>query len=198
MRKVLFTALAGIISTMGLGWAASADGITVGGQAEGFALNDVRTGQPVSLSDFQDARGVAVIFIATQCPYSNAFNHVMADLAQKYESRGIVFLGINPNKTEPASEVLTHADQHGLKFTVLKDEGHVVADRFGATVTPEVFLLDANWKVVYHGALGNSRQPTADASQANGDELTAALEAFLAGEPIERSTTKMFGCTIKR
>lgn len=187
-----------MISSLGLACAAAPDGITAGDQAQDFTLNNVRTGRTVSLSDYRDARAVAVVFIATQCPYSNAFNHVMADLAHKYESKGVVFLGINANKTEPVDQVREHAEKHGLDFTVLKDDGSKVADRFGAMVTPEVFLLDPSWKVVYHGALGNSHQPTTNPSKTNGEELTAALDAYLAGQPITTTTTKMFGCTIKR
>ncbi len=198
MRKfVLFIA---IFSTLGLACSASPDGITVGDRAQEFTLKNVHTGQSVSLSDYRDARAVAVIFIATQCPYSNAFNHVMADLARKYGSKGVVFLGINANKTEPLEQVRTHAEQHGLDFTVLKDDGSTVADRFGAMVTPEVFLLDpsSSWNVVYHGALGNSHQPTTNTSKTNGKELSAALDAFLTGQAVETPITKMFGCTIKR
>lgn len=169
------------------------------GSAPDFRLPDVRTGQTVALSELaRDHRAVAVIFIATACPYSNAFNHVMSDLARRYESQGVAFVGINPNKTEPAADVRRHAEQHEFPFPVLKDEGSVVADLYKAQVTPEVFLVTPELKVIYHGALGNSRQPTTKAEEANGDELAAALDEFLAGKPITTPQTKMFGCTIKR
>jgi peroxiredoxin len=196
MKKLAI--LTPIFWAMGLALAAPSDGITAGDRAQDFTLNDVRTGKAVSLSSYRDARAVAVVFIGTQCPYSNAYNHVMAELADRYGSKGVVFVGINANKTEPLEQVRAHAEQHGLDFTVLKDEGSSVADRFGATVTPEVFLLDPSWNVVYHGALGNSHQPTSNAEKTNGEELGAALDAFLSGQPVARPTTKMFGCSIKR
>ena len=195
-RWALFAAI--VTATGGGIMGMSSDGISVGDRAEEFTLNDVRNGHRVSLSDFGDAKAVAVIFIGTQCPYSNAYNHVMANLATQYQAKGIVVLGINSNRTEPIDSVRAHADGHGLSFTVLKDEGGQVAARFGASVTSEAFLLDPSRNVVYHGALGNSRQPSTDPGKADAAELAAALDSFLAGEPIARPTTKMFGCSIKR
>ncbi|GAB4238074.1 MAG: hypothetical protein Kow00109_12340 [Acidobacteriota bacterium] len=192
-RSRLFLALVflGLAGTLGLG----ADL----GEAPDFRLPEVRTGRTVALSDLaRDHKAVAVIFIATGCPYSNAFNHVMSDLARRYESQGVAFVGINSNKTEPVENVRRHAEQHGFPFPVLKDEGSAVADLYKAQVTPEVFLVTPDLKVVYHGALGNSRQPTTKAEEANGDELAAALDEFLAGKPVSTPQTKMFGCTIKR
>lgn len=189
----------GWLCLTGLAFAAPADGISAGDRAQDFTLTDVRTGKAVTLSDYKESRAVVVVFIGTQCPYSNAFNHVMADLSTKYQPKGVVFLGINANKTEPLEQVKSHAEQKGLDFTVLKDNGSEVADRFGAMVTPEAFLIDpADWSVRYHGALGNSHQPTTKASATNGEELSAALDAFLAGQPVAHPTTKMFGCSIKR
>ena len=162
-----------------------------------FTLADT-SGKQHSLYDLKGKKAVAVIFIATQCPYSNAFNDVMASLAREYAGRGVAVVGINANKTEPAAEVAEHAKTHGLGFTVLKDEGNMIADRLGASVTPEVFLLDSDWTLRYHGALGNSAKPTTKVEEATDAEFRPALDAVLSGGNVARVETKAFGCTIKR
>lgn len=171
--------------------------IKIGEKMADFTLPDVG-GKPHSLYEFKGNKAVAVIFIATQCPYSNAFNHIMAKLAREYAERGVAFVGINANKTEPVAQVAEHARTHSLGFPVLKDEGNVIADQLGARVTPEVFLLDANWTLRYHGALGNSHQPTTKPEEATDVEVRPALEAVLGGQPVAMAETKAFGCTIKR
>lgn len=172
--------------------------IKVGDRMADFTLPVAGSGAMQSLYGLKGKKAVAVIFIATKCPYSNAFNKVMADLAKSYESKGVTILGINSNKTEPATEVAEHARTHALGFPVLKDEGNVIADRFGASVTPEVFLLDRSWTLRYHGALGNSASPTTKAGEATDAELRPAIEAILGGGTVTRTETKAFGCTIKR
>ena len=171
--------------------------IKVGEKMADFTLPDVN-GKPHRLYDIGGKKAVVVIFIATRCPYSNAFTHVMASLAHEYEGRGVAFVGINANHTEPVSEVAEHARTHGLDFLVLKDEGNRVADQVGASVTPEVFLLDGTWTLRYHGALGNSHQPTTNPDKTNADELRPALEDVLKSKPAEVTETKAFGCSIKR
>ncbi len=187
-----------------LGWSACTAGnlpttkIKIGEKMADFTLPEAGTGNPHALYENAGKKAVAVIFIATRCPYSNAFNHVMADLAREYAGKGVLVLGVNANKTEPASEVAEHAREKNLGFTVLKDEGNVLADRLGASVTPEVFLLDSTWTLRYHGALGNSANPTTNPDQANDAEVRPALDAVLAGQPVAQPETKAFGCTIKR
>ncbi len=171
--------------------------IKVGEKVADFTLPDLN-GKPHRLYEFEGKKAVAVIFIATRCPYSNAFNHVMANLAHEYGSRGVAVIGINANKTEPVTEVAEHARAHGLDFLVLKDEGNQIADRLGASVTPEVFLLDSTWTLRYHGALGNSHQPTTNPDKTNADEVRPALDDVLSGKPADVTETKAFGCTIKR
>jgi peroxiredoxin len=172
--------------------------LKIGDKLEGFTLPDASSGETVSLADFKDSEAVVLMFIATGCPYSNAFNKVMADLADRYGPKGVTFVGINSNKTEPTPKVKQHAADNGFGFPVLKDDANKFADQLGAQVTPEVFLLDDDAKLRYHGAIGNSRNPTTKAAEANGDELVAALEAVLAGRDPALAETKMFGCTIKR
>ena len=171
--------------------------IKVGEKMADFTLSDVN-GKLHRLYDFEGKRAVVVIFIATRCPYSNAFTHVMADLAHEYQNKGVAFIGINANSTDSITEVAEHARAHGLDFMVLKDEGNQVADRLGAAVTPEVFLLDSTWTLRYHGALGNSHQPTNNPDKVNADEFRPALDNVLNGKPAEVTETKAFGCSIKR
>jgi peroxiredoxin len=171
--------------------------IKVGDTMPDFTLPDPG-GQMHSLYDLRGHKAVAVIFIATRCPYSNAFTGVMSRLAQEYSAKGVAFVGINANKTEPAAEVAEHARTHGLNFLILKDPEDTVANRLGARVTPEVFLMDSNWVVRYHGALGGSQHPTTDPHQASDEEVRPALDAVLTGQPVAVSETKAFGCTIKR
>ena len=172
--------------------------IKVGEKMADFTLPVAGSSASQSLYGQKGKKAVAVIFIATKCPYSNAFNAVMAKLAKDYESKGVAVIGINPNKTEPAAEVAEHARTHALGFPVLKDEGNVIADRLGASVTPEVFLLDSAWTLRYHGALGNSTSPTTKAAEATDAEVRPAIDTILAGGTVGRTETKAFGCTIKR
>ena len=165
----------------------------IGTTIEDFTLPDV-DGKDRALNALKLKNGSVLIFVAVQCPVSNAYNERMEKLAQDYKARGIAVIGINSNVTESAADVKSHAATHNLTFPILKDPGNKIADRLGATKTPEAYVLDANNKLVYHGRIDNSK----DASGVNSSELRDALEALLAGKPIEKSTAMAFGCTIKR
>lgn len=136
----------------------------------------------------------ALMFIATQCPVSNAYNERMVTLHEAYAAKGVAFVGINSNKQEDTEEIAEHAKEHGFKFPVLKDERNKVADAYNAQVTPEIFLVDAEGVLVYHGRIDDNR----NASRVESNDLSAALDAALAGKEPPQSETKAFGCTIKR
>jgi peroxiredoxin len=164
-----------------------------GDKPESFTLRDP-AGKEHSLSSQPKATATVVMFIATQCPISNAYNARMAALAREYAPKGVRFLGINSNKQEAAAEVATHAEKNGFRFPVLKDPNNVVADQWGAQVTPEVFVLDSTGTLVYHGRIDDNQNPSAVTSH----DLKDALDAVLAGRAPEKAQTKAFGCTIKR
>src|SRR5205823_14669707 len=134
------------------------------------------------------------IFIATRCPVSNAYNERMQKLADDYRAKGINVIGINSNNIEPAAEVKSHAAEKHLTFAILKDDGNKIADRLGATRTPEAYVINAGGKLVYHGRIDNS-QNTANITS---NDLRDALDAILAGKPIQKTTSLAFGCSIKR
>ena len=165
----------------------------IGSIIEDFKLPDAN-GKEQSLSALKGKNGTVLIFMAVKCPVSNAYNERMEKLAQDYKARGINVVGINSNVAESADDVKTHALEHKLSFTILKDPGNKIADRLGASVTPEAYFLDAGNKLVYRGRIDNAK----DASQVNANDLRDALDAVLAGKPVTKTTANAFGCTIKR
>jgi peroxiredoxin len=167
--------------------------VTLGAVVPDFTLPDA-DGHEHSLASMKGKAATVLIFVATRCPVSNAYNERMRKLADDYRARGVNVVGINANSTETAAEVKQHAAEKGFTFTVLKDSGNHIADRFDAQVTPEAYVIDASGKLVYHGRIDNSR--SGDAITSN--DLRDALDAVLAGKPVERPEAKAFGCSIKR
>lgn len=165
----------------------------IGTTVDDFKLPDA-DGAEHSLKALTGKNGAVLIFVATKCPVSNAYNDRMEKLAQDYKAKGINVIGINSNNTEPASEVKSHAGEKHLTFTILKDDGNRIADRLGATRTPEAYVIDASGKLVYHGRIDNS-QNTANITA---NDLREALDELLAGKPITKTGGAAFGCTIKR
>jgi peroxiredoxin len=165
----------------------------IGATIDDFTLPDV-TGTDRSLKSIKGKNGTVLIFIAVQCPVSNAYNERMEKLAQEYQDKGIAVIGVNSNVAEDAAAVKAHASEKGLTFPILKDAGNKLADKLGATKTPEAYFLDANNKLVYHGRIDNSQNPASIES----NDLRQALDSTLAGKPVEKSEAKAFGCTIKR
>lgn len=165
----------------------------IGATIDDFTLPDV-DGKDQSLKSLKGKNGSVLVFVAVQCPVSNAYNERMEKLSQDFKSRGISVIGINSNVSEAADEIKAHAIANKLTFPILKDPGNKIADRLGASKTPEAYVLDANNKLVYHGRIDNSR----DAAGVNSSELRDALDALLNGKPVEKTTAMAFGCTIKR
>jgi peroxiredoxin len=164
----------------------------LGSRVGEFALKDVK-GNPVQFSTLK-GNVTVIAFIATQCPVSNAYNDRIKALYNDYASKGVKFVFVNSNRTEPAPDVARHAQEHAFPFAVYKDENNAVADRFGATVTPETFVLDSAGAIRYHGSIDDSQEITRVQAQ----RLRGALDAVLAGRAVENAETKAFGCTIKR
>jgi peroxiredoxin len=169
--------------------------VEIGAPAPDFRLTTL-DGKPVALSEAAKAhKAVVVMFIATKCPYSNAYNDRMRDMAIAYEKQGVLFLGINSNKSEPEDETRAHAKQHGFTFPVAKDPDNKVADLYDARHTPEVYVVSPDGRLRYHGRIDESYE---DPGKVTSPDLKNALDSLLAGKPVARAETKAFGCTIKR
>jgi peroxiredoxin len=165
----------------------------IGATIADFSLPDA-DGKQHNLSSIKGKNGTVIIFVATQCPVSNAYNERMEKLAQDYKARGFAVVGINSNVSEAAADVKAHAASHKLTFLILKDSGNKIADSFGATKTPEAYVLDTNNKLAYHGRIDNNR----DLAQVSTSELRDALDALINGKTVVKTEAAAFGCSIKR
>lgn len=174
---------------------ACAESPAIGSAAPDFQLTTL-DGKPFSLAQTAPAQNATVLmFIATKCPYSNAYNDRMREMAEAYKAKGVIFVGINSNKTEPLDEAREHAKTNRHIFPIMKDPDNKVADLYDAKRTPEVFIVDKQGKVVYRGRIDENHESP---KQVTSPDLKNALDAMLTGKPIERAETKAFGCTIKR
>jgi len=188
-----FRAILALVLLCAASSASTAEAPAIGAAAPDFQLTTV-DGKPFSLSTAAKShKAVVVMFISTQCPYSNAYNEQMKDLANTYASKGVLFVGINSNKTEDAAAAIAHAKSHGHTFPIMKDPDNKVADLYDARRTPEVYVIDPQGKLRYHGRITEDHE-----NPASSPDLKNALDSFLTGKPIARTETKAFGCTIKR
>jgi peroxiredoxin len=186
---VLFTLVLSLAA-----WAGDMKSLAIGENAPSFELKNY-DGKDYSIENVRKAsKFTVVMFIATRCPVSNAYNDRMEKLNQTYTAKGITFIAVNSNKAEPVDEIAQHAKDHGFTFPVLKDVGNKVADLYGAQVTPETFVCSPDGKLLYHGRIDDSR--SADKVQTS--DLSVALDALLAGKEPPRAETKAIGCSIKR
>lgn len=165
----------------------------IGATIDDFTLPDL-DGKEHSLSSLKGKNGSVLLFISVQCPVSNDYNERMEKLAQEFKAKGINVIGINSNVTESNDAIKSHAAANKLTFPIVKDAGNKIADRLGATKTPEAYFLDASNKLMYHGRIDNSR----NSENVNSSELRDAMESLLAGKPIAKPTALAFGCSIKR
>jgi len=183
--------------------AASATPAEVGKPAPDFALPDVN-GATVKLSDYR-GKVVVLEWWNPECPFVRA-SHTKGSLnglEKRYEARGIAWIAIDssaPGKQGNAvDKILEGKAKYGMAAPILRDEKGEVGHLYGATNTPNMFVIDAKGTLVYRGAIDNS--PDGEGESPTSGKLVNyvedALEATLAGRPVATHETKAYGCGVK-
>jgi peroxiredoxin len=172
--------------------------LAIGDIAPDFKLMNVDD-KMVALADYKNANGYIVTFTCNHCPYAIMYEDRLIDLHNKYADMGYPVVAINPNDPEakPADSfdnMKVRAKEKGFPFAYLMDKGQKIYPQYGATKTPHVFLLDADRKVRYIGAIDDDAR---DASAVTEKFLENAIAALEKGEDPTPATTKAIGCSIK-
>lgn len=153
-------------------------------------------GSEKTLADLQGEKGTLVIFTCNKCPFVDAWQDKMVEIAKMSAENGLGVAFINSNDPSVKGDTLENmkafAKKTGYTWPYIQDSTSNVARNFGAKKTPDVFLFDADAKLVYKGAVG-------EGGRSVGDEiwLKDAIDALLAGKKIENAETKAVGCSIK-
>lgn len=166
--------------------------IAIGATLENFKLKDTN-GKILAFNDLKGKNGAVIVFVSAQCPVVKAYNERISKLAADYEAKGINFIGINSNSTESLEWVKSHTAEN-YKFPVLIDEGNVIADKLGASVTPEMFYFNGKNVLLYHGAIDNDKSGQNTAP----NYLSDAMDLTLSGKPVAKTNAFAIGCSIKR
>ena len=182
---------------MSFGCGAESDFIPVdfpaGTKLESFTLPDVN-GVEQSLDKLEGENGAVLVWVSAQCPVVKSYDERINQVADELNAKGIKLIGINSNAPESLDWIKSHASEVGYKFPILIDKGNVLADKLGATVTPEFYYFDRDNVLLYHGALDNDRS----GSNVTTNYLRDAFNSALSKQPIKTAKAKAFGCSIKR
>jgi peroxiredoxin len=173
--------------------------LELGTKAPDFSLSDTR-GRVVSLSDFDNARALLVVFMCNHCPFVKHILNGLLNLALEYQSKGVAVVGISANGVDAYPEdgpkmMAVFADQMDFPFPYLYDARQEVANRYHAACTPDFFLFDKDRKLVYRGQMDDSRP--GNGVPVTGADLRAALDAVLEGRPATKEQRPSMGCNIK-
>lgn len=180
--------------------AATSTMLPLGTSAPPFSLTDTVTGSKVSIEAYAAKRGLLVMFICNHCPAVKHVRHGLATLGEDYAGAdiGIVAISANDPTDHPddgPEAMAAEAREVGYSFPYLFDETQEVAKAYTAICTPDFFLFGPDRTLVYRGRFDASRPslPT----PVTGDDLRAAIDALLAGDPVPDEQYPSLGCTIK-
>lgn len=174
--------------------------IELGTQAPDFLLPDTVSGKNLGLDDVAGERGTLILFICNHCPYVLHVNEQLVALGEEYMPRGIGMAAISANDVashpdDAPDKMAEQARAVGYPFPYLYDETQDVARAYEAACTPDIFLFDADRKLVYRGRLDDSTP--GNGKPVTGAELRRALDALLAGRPVPGQQHPSMGCNVK-
>jgi peroxiredoxin len=175
----------------------SAESRLLGRRIENFVLRDAQ-GQPRSLDEFSEHRLIVAAFLGVECPLAKLYARRLEQLRQEFGGRGVAFLALDANAQDSLGEIAAFGQTHELGFPILKDQGHHVADRFGAERTPEVFVLDESRTIRYHGRIDDQYAIGVRRSGPSRRDLAVALEELLEGRAVSVPVAASSGCRIGR
>src|SRR4029453_15282994 len=174
--------------------------LALGNKAPDFELPDVVSARTVGIRDFDRKQALLVMFICRHCPYVRHVRGELARLGRDFADSELAIVAISSNDPdeypEDAPESLAEeARDAGDAFPYLFDETQEVAKGYTAACTPDFFLFDAVRALGARGQWDDSRR--SNGLPVTGEDLRAAIGAFLSGEPVSDDQRASIGCSIK-
>ncbi|MFD2572560.1 thioredoxin family protein [Spirosoma soli] len=176
-------------------------GYTLGDAAADFRVKNV-DGRTITLADYRSQKGLVVVFTSNHCPFSKAYEDRLIALDRKFAPQGYPVLAIMPNdptayEDDSFENMKARAREKGYTYAYAMDETQTVARAFGATRTPQVYVLkqtNGQFILEYVGTIDDSPQDGAGVQRRYVDD---AVSSLLAGRPVQSPISKPIGCAIK-
>lgn len=173
--------------------------LELGTMAPDFALTDVVSGRTVRRDDFRGQKGLLVLFICAHCPYVQHIQKNLSELGAAYaEQLGIVAISANDaaaNSEDAPEGLKAQAEANRFSFPYLYDETQKVAKSYNAACTPDIYLFDENFKLVYRGEYDSSRP--GNGIPVSGEDLRFSIDLLLSGQKVPTDQKPSMGCNIK-
>jgi peroxiredoxin len=168
--------------------------ISVGDAAPVFKSLEATDGKKYGLDDFKDKDLVVLVITCNECPVAQSYEDRVIALAKKYKDRvAVVALNVCSGEDEDLPKMKAHAEKKGFNFVYLRDPDQKIGRVFGASKTPEFFVLNKERKIAYMGALDDELNP----AKVTEKYLDSAVEAALKGEKPAKAETPAYGCSIE-
>ena len=156
-------------------------------------------GKTYRSKDLAGYKGLIVVFSCNHCPYVQAYEERIKEIAKDYTAKDIFLLAINPNDSSQYEDdsfdgMIKRAAMKKFNFPYLRDESQDTAKAFGATHTPEIFLFNKERKLIYHGKIDDNWKEPESVKEMY---LRNAIDEYLKGEEISVPETFSIGCTVK-
>ncbi len=177
-------------------------GYKIGDLVEDFELENIDN-KMVSLASLgDDVKGATIVFTCNSCPYAVMYEDRLVEISKRAKAAGYPIIAIMPNDLsvkpdDSLDKMKIRAEEKGFDFPYVIDAKQSIYPKFGATRTPEVYVLDKTaegFKVAYHGAIDDNHE---DAAAVKVNYIDNAFEFLGKGEPVDPGATKAIGCTIK-
>ncbi|QVL29863.1 thioredoxin family protein [Telmatocola sphagniphila] len=169
--------------------------LKIGDKAPSFTPLPGTDGKSHSLEEWKDKKALVIFFTCNSCPTAEDYEDRVIRFTKKYSSRsvGVVAFCVNKIADDSMEKMKEKAEKKKFPFVYLRDDSQKIAKDFGASYTPEFFLLDQDRKVVYMGAFDDKNTE----AEAKVNYLELATEALLKGDKIEKAETLARGCMIR-
>tara|TARA_Y100000031_G_scaffold153184_1_gene197882 strand:+ start:231 stop:776 length:546 start_codon:yes stop_codon:yes gene_type:complete len=168
-----------------------------GDSAPSFSLS-ATNGKNYSLESFNGSKALLVIFMCNHCPYVKPKIDELKRITADYKDEGLAVVAINSNEDDNYPEdsfekMVLMVEEKNMNFVYLRDESQDIAKAYGAVCTPDIFLFDNNFKLVFRGRIDDSH----GSEPVNRHELYEAIDQFLNSGKITVEENPSMGCSIK-
>ena len=167
--------------------------LSVGDAAPSWSELPGTDGKQHALDDFKDKQIVVVVFTCNSCPFAVAYEDRIIEFAKTHPEVGVVAINVNRVPEDGPAKMAERAQQKGFPYPYVYDESQKVAKDYGAQITPEFFVLNAERKIVYMGGMDDNSEPAG----VKVNYLEPAVKAALAGTTPETKETYARGCKIR-